>query len=120
MRFLIIMVLVITASSVQAQDLDSGAMSYQAVGKVQSTSPIRDAPPHGLFNLFIGKELKSTAQGEEVQIIGKKTYSGFSGTHIWYQLKSTAVEPGETSSPKWLYGGVEGETPQIQIMETRN
>ncbi|GLT18791.1 hypothetical protein GCM10007938_25720 [Vibrio zhanjiangensis] len=96
--------------------LDRDAVSLNAVGIIVSPSPIRSAPPHGLFNLFVGKEIESTVLNEQVKIIGKKTYGGFSGTNVWYQVES--VNDLETSDigPLWIYGGVEGKSDSIQVI----
>jgi hypothetical protein len=100
-------------------ELDRNATPFNAVGTIVSSSPVRDAPPHGLFNLFIGKEVESTVQNTEVKIIGKKTYGGFSGANIWYQVKPVNEMQADKERPLWIYGGIEGESQQVIINELR-
>lgn len=117
MRILIAALILLSSASIYAQQavLDREAVPFNATGTVKFTSPIRDAPPHGPFNLFLGEEIKSTYQDQKVKIVGKKTYNGFKGTHIWYQLESADNKSGNANKPWWVYGGLEGETPQIKI-----
>lgn len=106
------------------------AVVYRAIVKALVPISIRDAPPHGLLNLFVGKEINKIAPGMELEIIGKKTYPGFSGTHVWYQLSPLITNsPSEqkpdlrirdfkNQSSKWIYGGVEDHNEFVTIRPT--
>ena len=113
----LIVAILLIGTELSADDLDRGAVPFQAEGVIVTTSPVRDAPPHGLFNLFLGKEVESTQQGTKVKIIGKKTYGGFSGTNTWYQVESVNDLEASKDRPLWIYGGIEGKKTQIKINE---
>ena len=115
MRFAIVLVLLLYGPSVFGDELERGAIPFKADGVVVTTSPIRKAPPHGLLNLFLGKEVESTIQGSTVKIIGKKTYGGFSGVNVWYQLEAANELTATIVQPLWVYGGIEGDLPLIKI-----
>ncbi|MDH4265874.1 MAG: hypothetical protein OEW45_09580 [Deltaproteobacteria bacterium] len=92
-----------------------GVVSFNAVGQATIASEDREAPPYGPFNLFVGKEIKKIEQGTELRIVGKKTYSGFSGTHVWYQIQPLEKQGDQPYTASWVYGGVEGKTPQVKL-----
>ena len=121
MRFFIfISVFVFFASGFAgAGELDRGAIPFKAEGTIITTSPVRDAPPHGPLNLFVGKEIKSTEQNTTVKIIGKKNYGGFSGTNIWYQVESVNGLEATKDRPLWVFGGTEGKAQQIIVNEKK-
>jgi hypothetical protein len=110
------MLVLVTASTlVYAQGLEIGVVPFKAVGQVMTASEAREAPPYGPFNLFVGKEIKKIEQGTELKIVGKKTYSGFSGTHVWYQIQPIEKQRDQPSTASWVYGGVEGKSPQVKL-----
>ncbi len=115
MKIVIFILAILTSLSAEAEGLDRDAIPFEVEGTVVTTSPIRDAPPHGLFNLFVGKQVESIELNSKVKIIGKKTYSGFSGTNVWYQVESVNDLKATNNRPLWIYGGVEGKTPQVQV-----
>jgi hypothetical protein len=104
--------------NLDAEDVDKGRIPFEADGLITGQAQAREAPPYGPFNLFIGKKILRLDKGTEVKIIGKKTYSGFEGTHTWYAIEplTTGKEP---AGPLWLYGGVEGEQSAIQLRATK-
>lgn len=115
MRKLIIFVILIIGTDLYAADLDRGAIPFKAEGTIVTASPIREAPPHGVFNLLLGRKIESTIQNSKVKIIGKKSYGGFSGANVWYQVESVNNLTTSKEQPLWIYGGVEGQQQQIQI-----
>ena len=115
MRILVMAGLVIASAYVYAQGTERGVVSFQAEGVVTTQSQVREAPPHGPFNLFVGKPIKSIDDGSQIEIIGKKTYSGFSGTHVWYQIEPIEEREDESTTPLWIYGGVEGKNSQVEL-----
>lgn len=115
MNKLIIFIMLITAADLYAADLDRGAVPFKAEGTIITISPIRDAPPHGVFNLLLGQGIESTVKNSKVKIIGKKSYGGFSGVNIWYQVESVNDLITSEEQPLWIYGGVEGQKQQVQI-----
>ncbi|WP_127558281.1 hypothetical protein [Saccharospirillum alexandrii] len=118
MKILIMTIVLLLSFSAEAESIERGAIPFEAEGTVITTSPVREAPPHGLFNLFVGQQIESTRQNSTVKIIGKKTYGGFSGTNVWYQVESVNDLTATEDRPLWIYGGVEGEAQQIQINRT--
>jgi len=120
MRFIgLIFVCLISVSAEAGDLLNRGAIPFKAEGTIVIISPIREAPPHGLLNLFVGQQIESTKKNTKVKIIGKKTYGGFSGTNIWYQVENVNDLTATKNSPLWIYGGVEGKTQQIIINEEK-
>ncbi|EKO3482283.1 hypothetical protein M0358_002385 [Vibrio fluvialis] len=99
----------VTANS----ELDRNASPVNAVATLLSNTPIKDAPPHGLFNLFVGQTIENTTQDIQVQVIGKKTYGGFDGVNVWYQVKPIDNLKSVEGKPLWIYGGVEGKGQQV-------
>ncbi|MCB0128632.1 MAG: hypothetical protein KDK04_06965 [Candidatus Competibacteraceae bacterium] len=99
----------------QQPQLNKGTIPLEAEGRITLPTEVRAAPPHGPFNLLIGKTLKNVETGSTVSIVGKKTYSGFSGTHVWYQVESTPDSPATQAVSGWIYGGIEGKDPDIQL-----
>ena len=118
MRYFILFLALLFCSIAKAEGLDRGAIPFNAEGTVVTTSPVRDAPPHGLFNLFVGNEIESTKQNTTVHIIGKKTYGGFSGANTWYLVESVNELKATKDRPLWIYGGVEGQSQQIIVNES--
>ena len=93
-------------------------------GEVISSCEAREAPPYGLFDLFIGKKIGEIQPGTRVAVRQKHTYSGFSGTRVWYEIsppeaESVSTEAGDGGSVEsqswWIYGGVEGETSCLKF-----
>ena len=122
MKKIILMLMMIVSCGVSANvkvELDREAKPLNATGTIVSTSPVRDAPPHGLFNLFVGREVEGTVQNSQVKIIGKKTYGGFSGVNVWYQVESVNDLKASDDRPLWIYGGIEGKSQQVIINETK-
>ena len=107
--------LIIASTCVCAQAQDNSVEPFQAEGVVTSTSRLREAPPHGPFNLFVGKSTETITEGSQVEILDKKTYSGFSGTHVWYKIRPTEQQRNELTTPAWIYGGVEGKDSQVEL-----
>lgn len=67
----------------------------------------RTEPPHGLFKLFVGKEVKDAVQvGDVVKVLGVNKYYGFKGTHVWYQIEPPHEVEG-IEGPVWVYVGIE-------------
>lgn len=54
-----------------------------------------------------------------MRIIGKKTYGGFSGANVWYQVESVNDLKASDDRPLWIYGGIEGESQKVIINETK-
>lgn len=116
-----------------SNQLDKGAIAYNATGIVLNSTSIRDAPPHGIFNLFVGQEIIKVTPGMKLNIIGRKTYAGFLGTHVWYQLAPSITirsfkSPDYVSTDKlsnvrhqnsrWVYGGIDGYTKSVNIQSS--
>ena len=110
-----VLVVVIASTHVYAQVLEKGVVPFNAAGAVWISSEVREAPPHGPFNLLVGKEIRKIDQGTEVNIMGKKTYSGFSGTHVWYQIEPVQAQAAQPSTAWWVYGGVEGRATHVKL-----
>jgi hypothetical protein len=115
MRVVAVAVLLVACAYAYAQDAGKGAATFQAEGRVTDTAHVREAPPYGPFNLFIGGTMGSVDKGTEVKIIDKKTYSGFDGTHVWYQIEPLERQAGKEPTRGWIYGGVEGKDPQVKL-----
>jgi len=119
MRVAAVAVLLVASAYAYAQDAGKGAAPFQAEGRVFYTSHVREAPPYGPFNLFIGKKMESVDKGTKVEIVDKKTYSGFDGTHVWYQIEPLERQPGKQPTRVWIYGGVEGKDPQVKLEKVK-
>jgi len=109
------LVVVIASTHVYAQVLEKGVVPFKAVAEVRTSSEAREAPPYGPFNLLVGKEITKIEPGMEVKIVGKKTYNGFSGAHVWYQIEPVKKQVDQPSTAWWVYGGVEGKPPHVKL-----
>ena len=96
----------------KAESVRGGVISLDATAQIAEPLTVTDAPPHGFFNLSVGKTVGRVDPGHQISIIGKKSYAGFSGMHIWYQLKT-----GTQSKEKWLYGGLEGTSATVKLRQ---
>ena len=114
MRIITAVAFLIWSALAVAQELEKGVVPFKAEGTVRSQSQIRAAPPHGPLNLFVGKQIETIEPGDKLKIIGKKTYGGFSGAHIWYQIEPSEQQ-NQPATHRWVYGGVEGKDPQVPI-----
>lgn len=101
-----------TGSTLYAQSISNeekvnklGAIPFKFEGTLNATSESWSAPPHGLLNLFVGNQLDSIPLGTRIKVIGKKTYYGFKGSHVWYLLDTLQI----ADKGVWIYGGIEGE-----------
>ena len=84
---------------------------------------VRTAPPHGPFNLLRGDRADPDGvvePGSCVVILSERTFNGFQGTHVWYEIGPVDADSG-VGQGWWLYAGVKnaaGQTPVIRINET--
>ena len=84
---------------------------------------IRTAPPHGPFNLFRGDRADENGvvePGSCIVILSERTFNGFQGVHVWYEIGPVDAE-SEVSQGWWLYAGVKnaaGQTPVVRVTET--
>lgn len=115
MKYISIVMAFLLYAGISAAELDSGAVAYKASGVFTTNSSIRESPPHGFLNLFVGKTIKKSQKDTEINIIGKKTYGGFSGTNVWYQIESTKESTATYGQSLWVYGGVEGKKLEVKI-----
>lgn len=67
----------------------------------------RTAPPHGPMNLLVGEKIKDVPKGTELTVLGKKTYGGFSGSHVWLEVEPSVQAPSSVKEKYWVYGGVQ-------------
>lgn len=115
MKLITLIVLGVAGTCAYAQVLEKGVIPFSAEGVVSSPVQVREAPPYGLLNLFVGKGIKTIPQGEKINILGKKTYAGFSGAHVWYQVGLVDKQGSDQMTIRWVYGGVEGQDSPIQL-----
>jgi hypothetical protein len=111
MKLLVTVVLALMSTQTGAEDIGKGAVPFSAKGVVSSSAQVRDAPPYGPLNLFVGKKVEVLPQGEKVNIVGRKAYGGFDGDHVWYQITSAK----RSAQSSWVYGGVEGQTSDVKV-----
>ena len=107
--FLVFLLVPIWIKAQNNSDLAPGAIPFSAKATVQTESILRDSPPHGFLNLFVGKEVEQLPVGEEVLIVGKRTYGGFSGRQVWYQIDSNVT------ANVWVFGGTEGFSSNLDL-----
>ncbi len=103
----------------------TGHLFAQRIGVVADGAAnveIRTAPPHGPFNLLRGTLVRGAAvePGNCVVILSERTFNGFQGTHVWYEIGPVDAD-SDVGQGWWLYAGVKnaaGRTPVIRVDET--
>ncbi len=65
----------------------------------------RTDPPHGPFNLFVGDRLFDLKQGDVVNVVGRKSYGGFTGAQIWLEVAKRSADGKVSKTTAWIPAG---------------
>lgn len=65
----------------------------------------RTAPPHGPLNLFVGDKVFNFKKGSVVEVVGRKTYGGFSGAEVWLEVLPATEAAALPRKTVWVHGG---------------
>lgn len=103
----------------RAQDslsVDSETLPLRAEAVIQSSSIVRNSPPYGFLNLGVGGKVAELPEGTQVQIIGQRTYPGFSGPQVWYEVDASAdgLDLAGYSSV-WIFNGTAGSNSNLDL-----
>ena len=99
--------------ALQQSQSDNAIMGIITTDSVE----IRESPPHGPFNLFIGDEiLTSVGQGTIVEIVDERNVGTFEGSQVWYSIRP--LHATTMDREWWINAGMEsigGQTPAVSV-----
>lgn len=94
----------------------------QAVLGVIATdaAELRESPPYGPLNLFIGHEIQAdVGRGTVVEIVDEKRIGTFTGREVWYAIRPLDSTIHHTNDRElWINAGTEGiggQTPGVIV-----
>lgn len=70
---------------------------------LKDAASLRSAPPAGPLNALVGPQVQALPRGALVTVLGRKTYGGFDGSHVWLQVRPAGAPPSAPAA--WVYGG---------------
>ncbi len=79
----------------------------ESSNQVRLITPVtaRTAPPHGPLNLFVGDRLFELQQGDVVDVVGRKSYGGFTGAQIWLEVAKRSADGTASRTRAWIPAG---------------
>lgn len=84
-----------------------GATPYSATARTVEETDVRNRPPYGLFRMRRGTVIATLEPDTPIEIVARRSYSGFEGTHVWYQIKP--IDAADTDDHWWVDAGVGNE-----------
>ena len=93
------------ASSAGPGVMTSASVWEAAAVQLSLPTTARAAPPYGPLNLFVGDKLYSFKEGTIVEVVGRKSYGGFSGSQMWLEVVPVGTDTTSPRKPVWILGG---------------